>query len=102
LGRSPNAAKMLASRARRRVQGAAPLPDADRARRREVVAAFLAAAREGNFAALVAVLDPDVVVRADGAAPAGISVVRGAAAVAGQGLAGGFSRPCPPGPTRAG
>jgi RNA polymerase sigma factor (sigma-70 family) len=92
LGRSPAAAKMLASRARRRVQGAAPLPDADLARQREVVDAFLAAAREGNFAALVAVLDPDVVVRADSAAPAGISVVHGAAAVAEQALAGGFSR----------
>ena len=91
MGRSPAAAKMLASRARRRVQGAAPLPDADLARQREVVDAFLAAAREGNFAALVAVLDPDVVVRAD-SAPAGISVVRGAAAVAEQALAGGFSR----------
>ena len=91
VGRSPAAAKMLASRARRRVQGAAPLPDADLARQREVVDAFLAAAREGNFAALVAVLDPDVVVRAD-SAPAGISVVRGAAAVAEQALAGGFSR----------
>ena len=88
MGRSPAAAKMLASRARRRVQGAAPLPDADLACQREVVDAFLAAAREGNFAALVAVLDPDVVVRAD-SAPAGISVVRGAAAVAEQALAGG-------------
>ena len=92
VGRSPAAAKMLASRARRRVQGATPLPDADLARQREVVDAFLTAAREGNFAALVAVLDPEVVVRADSAAPAGISVVRGAAAVAEQALAGGFSR----------
>src|SRR6266540_3772192 len=93
VGRSPDAAKMLASRARRRVQGAAPVPDADLARQREVVDAFFAAARDGDFAALVALLDPEVVVRADRAAPAGISVVRGAAAVAEQVLAtGGFAR----------
>ena len=90
VGRSAAAAKMLASRARRRVHGAA-VPDADLARQREVVEAFLAAAREGDFAALVALLDPEAVVRVDGAA--GISVVRGAAAVAGQVLAtGGFAR----------
>jgi RNA polymerase sigma factor (sigma-70 family) len=95
LGRSPAAARQLASRARRRVQGAAPAPDADLARQREVVDAFLAAAREGDFAALLAVLDPDVVVRADGGAVAvGASrVVRGAAAVAEQTLTtGGFAR----------
>jgi RNA polymerase sigma factor (sigma-70 family) len=93
VGRSANAAKMLASRARRRVQGVAPLPDADLARQREVVEAFLAAAREGDFAALVALLDPEVVVRADRAAPGGISVARGAAAAAEQVLAtGGFAR----------
>jgi RNA polymerase sigma factor (sigma-70 family) len=95
VGRSPDAAKMLASRARRRVQGAAPVPDADLARQRAVVDAFFAAARDGDFDALVAVLDPDVVVRADGGAvPAGTSwVVRGAAAVAEQArTAGGFSR----------
>jgi len=95
VGRSPNAAKMLASRARRRVQGAAPVPDADLARQREVVDAFFAAARDGDFAGLVAMLDPDVVVRADrGALPLGASrVVRGAAAVAEQTLAaGGFAR----------
>jgi RNA polymerase sigma factor (sigma-70 family) len=88
VGRSPAAARQLASRARRRVQGAAAVPDADLARQREVVDAFLAAARDGDLNALVAVLDPDVVVRADtGAAPAGISaVVRGAAAVAEQAL----------------
>src|SRR5262249_10618760 len=91
-GRSPTAAKMPASRARRRVHGAAG-PDADLARQREVVDAFLAAAREGDFAALVALLDPEAVVRVDGAARAGISVVRGAAAVAEQVLAtGGFAR----------
>ena len=63
--RSPLAARQLASRARRRVQGAAPVPDADLAHSRTVVDAFLAAVREGDFAALLAVLDPDVVVRAD-------------------------------------
>ena len=84
VGRSPNATKMLASRARRRVQGAAPSPDADLAHQREVVDAFLAASRGGDFEALLAVLDPDVVLRADGAAvQAGASrEVRGAPAVA--------------------
>ena len=84
VARSPNAAKMLASRARRRVQAAAPVPDADLARQREVVDAFLAAARGGDFEALVAVLDPDVVLRADsGAVRVGLSrEVRGAPAVA--------------------
>jgi len=92
VGRSAPAAKMLASRARRRVHGAA-VPDADLTRQREVVDAFFAAARDGDFAALVALLDPEAVVRIDGAARAGISVVRGAAAVAGQVLAtGGFPR----------
>jgi RNA polymerase sigma-70 factor, ECF subfamily len=88
VGRSPAAARQLASRARRRVQGATPVPDADLARQREVVEAFLAAARGGDFAALLAVLDPEVVVRADfGAVPLGASrVVRGAAAVAEQAL----------------
>jgi RNA polymerase sigma factor (sigma-70 family) len=66
VGRSPTAARQLASRARRRVRGAAPVPDPDLARQREVVGAFLAAARAGDFEALVAVLDPDVVFRADG------------------------------------
>ncbi len=84
VGRSPAATRQLASRARRRVRGAAPVPDADLTRQREVVDAFLAAARGGDFDALVAVLDPDVVLRADsGALPAGASrEVRGAAAVA--------------------
>jgi RNA polymerase sigma-70 factor (ECF subfamily) len=68
LGRSPNAAKQLASRARRRVQGAEPAPDADLWRQREVVDAFLTASRTGNFEALLAVLDPEVVLRADEAA----------------------------------
>ncbi|GAA2624270.1 RNA polymerase sigma factor SigJ [Actinomadura fulvescens] len=81
--RSPGATRQLASRARRRVQGA-PAPDADVARQREVVDAFLAAARGGDFEALVAVLDPDVVLRADiGAAG---KPVFGAAAVAEQAL----------------
>jgi RNA polymerase sigma-70 factor (ECF subfamily) len=67
LGRSTTAARQLASRARRRVRGASvPAPDADLARQREVVDAFFAAARRGDFDALVAVLDPDVVLRADG------------------------------------
>src|SRR6266700_1400235 len=69
--RSPAAARQLASRARRRVRGAAPTPDADLARQREIVDAFLAAARGGDFDALVAVLDPDVVLRADLGAVAG-------------------------------
>src|SRR5207247_3724766 len=63
--RSPEAARQLASRARRRVQGERTVPDPDLDRQREVVNAFLAAAREGDFEALVAVFDPDVVLRAD-------------------------------------
>jgi RNA polymerase sigma factor (sigma-70 family) len=84
VGRSPAAARQLASRARRRVRGQTPVPDTDLARQREVVDAFVAAAREGDFDALLAVLDPDVVLRADrGAVPAGASmIVRGARAVA--------------------
>jgi RNA polymerase sigma-70 factor (ECF subfamily) len=70
VGRSPMAARQLASRARRRVQGAAPEPDADLARNRAVIDAFFAAVREGDVAALLTVLDPDVVVRADYGAPA--------------------------------
>jgi RNA polymerase sigma factor (sigma-70 family) len=88
VGRSPAAARQLASRARRRVQGSAPAPDVDIARQQEVVAAFLAAARSGDFDALLAVLDPDVVLHVDrGAARPGESQeVRGAAAVAKQAL----------------
>jgi RNA polymerase sigma factor (sigma-70 family) len=88
VGRSPTAARQLASRARRRVQGAAPVPDADLTRQREVLDVFLAAARDGDFDALLAVLDPDVVLRADrGAVPPGASrVVRGAPTVAQQAL----------------
>jgi RNA polymerase sigma factor (sigma-70 family) len=87
--RSPEAARQLASRARRRVRGAAPVPDADLAAQRKVVDAFLAASRDGDFEGLLAVLDPDVVLRADqGAAAAGLSrVIRGAATVARGALA---------------
>jgi RNA polymerase sigma factor (sigma-70 family) len=93
-GCSPVAARQLASRARRRVQGAAARPDAevDRSRQREVVDAFLAASRGGDLAALLAVLDPGVVLRADRAAvetsaatpgaPKFEAEIRGAAAVA--------------------
>jgi RNA polymerase sigma-70 factor (ECF subfamily) len=65
LDRSPDAARQLASRGRRRIRGADPIPDPDPAAQQEVVEAFLAAARDGDFDALVAVLDPDVVRRAD-------------------------------------
>ena len=84
VGRSPAAARQLASRARRRVQGAATVPDADHTRQRTVVDAFLAAAHGGDFHALLALLDPEIVLRADPAAvQAGASEeVRGAAAVA--------------------
>lgn len=68
VGRSPMAARQLASRGRRRVQGTSVQPEADRARRREVVAAFLAASQNGDFAALLDILDPDVVLRADATA----------------------------------
>jgi RNA polymerase sigma factor (sigma-70 family) len=83
--RSPEAARQLASRARRRVQGEKTVPDADLDTQREVVEAFLAAARDGDFDRLVAVLDPDVVLRADlGPQPGRSREVRGAEAVAGQ------------------
>jgi RNA polymerase sigma factor (sigma-70 family) len=89
VGRSPAAARQLASRARRRVQQHATVPDPDPTRQRAVVDAFLAAAQQGDFTALLEVLDPDVVLRADtGGEPAGaITVVRGAAAVAEGALA---------------
>jgi RNA polymerase sigma-70 factor (ECF subfamily) len=84
--RSPQATRQLASRARRRVRGAA-VPDADLTAQWEVVEAFLAAARSGDFDALVAVLDPDVVLRVDGGGRTGLSKhVQGAEAVAGQAL----------------
>ncbi|PYR26954.1 MAG: RNA polymerase subunit sigma-70 [Acidobacteria bacterium] len=83
--RSPAAARQLASRARRRVQSKAPNPEHDLHQQRRVVDAFLAAARDGDFERLVAVLDPEIVLRADGGALAGASrIVRGAQAVAAQ------------------
>ncbi|MDT4949593.1 MAG: hypothetical protein QOJ37_2188 [Pseudonocardiales bacterium] len=90
--RSPASARQLASRARRRVRGSAAVPEIDLAKQREVVDAFLTAARGGDFEALVAVLDPDVVLRADTGALPGITtrVLHGAAAVASQALM--FSR----------
>jgi RNA polymerase sigma factor (sigma-70 family) len=87
VGRSPAAARQLASRARRRVKGAeVPAPDPDLARQRAVVDAFFLAARGGDFDALVALLDPHVVLRSDfgGRRPAAPRVVRGAEAVARQ------------------
>jgi DNA-directed RNA polymerase specialized sigma24 family protein len=85
VGRSEAAARQLASRARRRVQGASPSSAADRTAHREIVDAFLAASRAGDFAALLTLLDPDVVVRADAAAAAigGSRELRGADAVIG-------------------
>ena len=82
----PDAARQLASRARRRVQGERAIPDADLDTQREVVDAFLAAARDGDFERLLEVLDPDVVVRADFGplAPAPSRETRGAEAVARQ------------------
>lgn len=85
VGRSPEAARQLASRARRRVRGAAvPAPDADFARQREVVDAFLAAARAGDFDALLDVLDPDVVLRGDFGPRRRSQVVHGADAAIAQ------------------
>jgi RNA polymerase sigma-70 factor (ECF subfamily) len=84
VGRSPGAAKQLASRARQRVRNAAPPPDPDMSSQRHAVDAFLAAARDGDFEALMAVLDPDVVARSDGGTARPGAVVRGAASVANQ------------------
>jgi RNA polymerase sigma factor (sigma-70 family) len=84
--RSPDAARQLASRARRRVRGAPVPSEADLAAQWEVVDAFLAAARNGDFDALVAVLDPDVMLRADGGATGLSREVQGAETVAGQAL----------------
>jgi hypothetical protein len=83
VGRTPSAARQLASRARRRVQGT-PAPDADFGRQKNIVDAFLKASREGDFEGLLAVLDPDVVVRADQAAQrlGSLAEIRGATAVA--------------------
>jgi RNA polymerase sigma factor (sigma-70 family) len=83
LERSPEAARQLASRGRRRVRGVEPTPSADAAARQEVVEAFLAAARDGDFDALVAVLDPGVVVR-DDTGTGTLAEVRGAENVAGR------------------
>jgi RNA polymerase sigma-70 factor (ECF subfamily) len=83
VGRSPTATRQLASRARRRVQGAAPVLGHELSRQRAIVDAFLTAARNGDFDALLNALDPDVIVRSNGA-----EVVRGAAAVAGRALVG--------------
>ncbi len=82
VGRSPAATRQLASRARRRVRGV-DVPDRDLARQRAVVDAFFLAARSGDFDTLVSVLDPNVVLRADGG-PGASRIVRGAAAVAEQ------------------
>ena len=86
--RSPEATRQLASRARRRVRGATTVPDSDPSRQREVVDAFLAASRSGDFMALLTVLDPDVVLRVDvgGVSPGASKEVRGARVVAGQAL----------------
>jgi RNA polymerase sigma factor (sigma-70 family) len=93
VGRTPAAARQLASRARRRVRGAAiPAPDPDLARQRDVVDAFFRAARGGDFDGLVGLLDPEVVLRADfgGRRPGASTVVHGPAAVARQALVGAF------------
>ena len=86
LDRTPAAARQLASRARRRVRGGAPAPDPDLARQREVVDAFFAAARDGDLDGLIAVLDPEVVLRADGGASKARQTVeiRTAAVIAAQ------------------
>jgi RNA polymerase sigma factor (sigma-70 family) len=100
VGTTPTAARQLASRARRRVRGAAPVEDADLSQQRELVDAFLAAARDGDFQALMTVLDPDVVFRIDtgGGGPRAREPAIGAEAVARQVLARGrpfarFARP---------
>lgn len=85
VGRSPTAARQLASRGRRRVRGVAPVLGVELGRQRSIVEAFLTAARDGDFEALLKALDPDVVVRSNGA-----EVVRGAAAVGGR--TSGFAR----------
>jgi RNA polymerase sigma factor (sigma-70 family) len=95
VGRSPTAARQLASRGRRRVRGAAPVPTDDLDRQREVVDAFFAAARDGDFERLVSVLDPDVVLRSDGGTKrAGVTaIIRGAEEVASRAMT--FSRLSP-------
>jgi RNA polymerase sigma-70 factor, ECF subfamily len=93
LGRSPAATRQLASRARRQVRDSAPAADPDPGRGREVVDAFFAAARGGDMQSLIALLDPGVLLRADGGTerPAASAVVRGASAVAGRATM--FARP---------
>ena len=88
VGRSPDASRQLASRARRRVHGTATVPEVDLTRQREVVEAFLAAARGGDFDGLLKLLDPDVVLRVDGiaAAEGAPKEILGAQLVAGQAL----------------
>ncbi|WP_329119598.1 sigma-70 family RNA polymerase sigma factor [Streptomyces sp. NBC_01465] len=90
--RTPTTTRQLASRARRKVEGSAPSPDPDQARQREVVEAFLAAAREGDFEALVSVLDPDIVFRLDAGSDLS-RLVRGATTVASGAIT--FSRNAP-------
>jgi len=86
--RSIVATRQFASRARRRVQGQVPTPEVDLRKQRRVVEAFLAAVQQGDFEALVAVLDPEIVLRADGGAAKGMSrLVRGAQAVVAQAAA---------------
>jgi hypothetical protein len=84
VGRTPAAARQLASRARRRVRTGTRTPDADPARRQRVADAWLAASRSGDLDALVALLAPDAVLRVDGGSPQTSKLVRGAAQVAGQ------------------
>ncbi|SPE57427.1 RNA polymerase sigma factor SigJ [Streptomyces netropsis] len=86
LGRTAASARQLASRARRRIQGAAPAPDTGLAHRRRIVDAFLAAARGGDFDALVSVLDPEIVARSDGGTLRPGVIRRGAADVASQAI----------------
>ncbi|MFH8385418.1 RNA polymerase sigma factor SigJ [Kitasatospora sp. NPDC018058] len=84
LGRTSASTRQLASRARRRVQGATPAADSDNARKREVVEAFLTASRGGDFDALLTLLDPEVVARSDGGTLVPSVLRRGAADVASQ------------------
>ncbi|MEV0090171.1 sigma-70 family RNA polymerase sigma factor [Streptomyces sp. NPDC050738] len=91
--RTPATTRQLASRARRKVEGSAPVPEPDQALQREVVEAFMAAARDGDFEALVSVLDPDIVFRVDAGAGALSRLVRGATAVASGAVT--FSRNAP-------
>jgi RNA polymerase sigma factor (sigma-70 family) len=92
VGRSPTAARQLASRARRRVQGSAPVADPSLVRQRQVADAFLAAVRDGDFEGLLEILHPDVVLHADRGAvpPATVRILRGSRAVAEGAL--GFAR----------